>query len=143
MGLIAGIFAGVWQPARCKMYPVLVEHSGSLLGTTVSLMGFVIAALAIVLATPTRSVRLIRSESAQLWKQLTGLFTQASSTFGIFSLFLLVAIAAAPTQPQLWVEVLWVVPFVGLTVTCILQIVKVIGLLDLVIAQHSSPGDEK
>lgn len=134
-GLAFAIVAGLWEPATTQMYQLLVENSGTLLGTTVSLMGFVIAALAIVLATPSQSVRLIKKKSPQLWKKLTSLFTQASSTFGLASAFLLIAVAAAPSDASGWPESIWAALFVGLIVICMMQITKVIGLLDLVIQQ--------
>lgn len=134
-GFTLGLLAAFWPLVTHRVYNLLVDTSGSLLGTTVSLMGFVIAALAIVLSTPSRSVRLIRERSDKLWRQLTSLFTQAAGTFGTASLFLFVAAAVAPEANSTLAESMWVFFFVGLIIMSIMKVAKVIALLDLIIHQ--------
>lgn len=118
-------------PARSTLVQLAYNQSPMLVGVMVSLLGFVIAALAIVIAVQDRGVvGELQGGRGDLWRQLMGVFASTSKTVGVAALcFFVTSSLGAPEGDS---ALGWVVGyiFVGLLIVVGLQVAKVIHVLE-------------
>lgn len=123
----------IYAPTRATLTRLAFTQSPTLIGVMVSLLGFVIAALAIVIAVQDKGfVSYLKETGSTLWDQLMAVFASTSKVVGIAALyFFLLSSLEEGIRCQLLSNI--VTFLFGTLLTAVgLQIAKVIHVLERV-----------
>lgn len=134
--LLAAILAATvlfYAPNRESLIDLAYAQSPTLVAVMVSLLGFVIAALAIVVAVQDRGlIKVLREVPGDLWAKLLAVFTSTSRTLGIAALVFFVISAVEHSIGVVWVDSLVALAFATALLSVGLQVAKVIFILERV-----------
>lgn len=134
--LFAAIVAGAVlfiAPSRGRLIELSYAQSPTLVAVMVSLLGFVIAALAIVVAVQDRGlIKELKKAPGDLWGKLMAVFTSTSKTLGLAALVFFVISAIEHPVGTEWIDFLVAMAFATALASVGLQIAKVIFVLERV-----------
>lgn len=132
------------MPTRAALSSLLKANAGSMLGVLVSLLGFVIAALAIVISLHDRGLMAeMARRNGEGWKQLLQVFSSSSKVIGVFAVFLFVVAAFNIDQAPVPIREALAGLYVALLVWTGLQVAKIIFSLEKAGGLATSPGSRK
>lgn len=131
LSALVGVVFCLYEPLRRIVAGLVSNQAFTLVGIVVSLLGFVIAALAIVTSLQNLGpLRLLKRNGGGLWKQLMAVFANSSKVLGLAAMLFFVVGMLNSMALGIWGERAIVFGCTFLCLAVIFQVAKVIHVLE-------------